>query len=293
MSTTNRSDLILPSILAEEFAKDIAGMEVLSSSGVFSVNPGLQAGSSEVGNNITVPYFESIGKAQQVAVGGALTPKKLSQTSETATVIHLGDAVSINGWAARAKQTGRDLYDVAREQLLAGFRAKLEDLMIDSIVARAVAASMVYDGSAATVSTTDIVEGQKVFGDELASNGGIRMWIMNSKPYWDLASLVDTTNRPLMVNVPGEELARFGGKPVMMSDRASYLVSGSSPQAYYTIGAKASAGAVWFNGNVTIESDRDILSDDDVLAYHVYLAVHTYSCMPGGTKCGVGGFKSR
>ena len=220
MSTTQRSDLILPSVLAEEFSKGIAGMEVLNGSGVFTVNPGLQAGSTEVGNDVTVPYFESIGKAQQVPVGGALSPKKLSMSSESATVVHLGDAVSVNGWAARAKQTGRDLYDIAREQLLAGFRAKLEDLMIDSLVARAVAKSMIYDGSGATVSTTDIVEGQKVFGDELASNGGIRLWVMNSKPYWDLASLVDTTNRPLMVNVPGEELARFGGKPVMMSDRA-------------------------------------------------------------------------
>ncbi len=293
MSTTQRSDLILPSILAEEFSKGIAGMQPLQGSGVFTVNPGLQAGQSEVGNDVTVPYFESIGKAQQVPTGGALTPKKLSMSSESATVIHLGDAVSVNGWAARAKQTGRDQYDIAREQLLAGFRAKLEDLMIDSLVARAVAKSMIYDGSGATVSTTDIVEGQKVFGDELASNGGIRLWVMNSKPYWDLASLVDTTNRPLMVNVPGEELARFGGKPVMMSDRSSYLVPASSPQAYYTIGAKQNAGAVWFNGNVTIEGDRDILSDDDVLAYHVYLVVHTYGCMPGGTKCGVGGFKSR
>lgn len=293
MSTTQRSDLVLPSILAEEFSKGIAGMEVLNGSGVFTVNPGLQAGSTEVGNNVTVPYFESIGKAQSVPAGGALTPKKLTMSSETATVLHVGDAVSVNGWARKAKQTGRDPYEVAVEQLLAGFQAKLEDVMIDSLVARAVAASMIYDGSAAIVSSTCLAEGQKVFGDELMSNGGIRLWVMNSKPYWDLATLADSTGRPLMVQVPGEELQRLGGKPVMLSDRSGYLVSGSSPQAYYTIGAKQNAGAVWFNGDVSIEMDKDILADDVVMAYHVYLVVHTYSVMPGGTKAGVGGFKSR
>lgn len=293
MSTTQRSDLVLPSILAEEFSKGIAGMEVLNGSGVFTVNPGLQAGSTEVGNNVTVPYFESIGKAQSVPAGGALTPKKLTMSSETATVLHVGDAVSVNGWARKAKQTGRDLYEVAVEQLLAGFQAKLEDVMIDSLVARAVAASMIYDGSAAIVSSTCLAEGQKVFGDELMSNGGIRLWVMNSKPYWDLATLADSTGRPLMVQVPGEELQRLGGKPVMLSDRSGYLVSGSSPQAYYTIGAKQNAGAVWFNGDVSIEMDKDILADDVVMAYHVYLVVHTYSVMAGGTKAGVGGFKSR
>ena len=110
MSTTQRSDLVLPSILAEEFSKGIAGMEVLNGSGVFTVNPGLQAGINEVGNNVTVPYFESIGKAQSVPAGGALTPKKLTMSSETATVLHIGDAVSVAGWAKKAKQTGRALY---------------------------------------------------------------------------------------------------------------------------------------------------------------------------------------
>jgi hypothetical protein len=125
------------------------------------------------------------------------------------------------------------------------------------------------------------------------SNGGIRLWVMNSKPYWDLAGLSDSTGRPLMVQVPGEELLRLGGKPVMLSDRSGYLVPSTSPQQYYTLGAKKDAGAMWFNGDVSIEMDKDILADDTVLAYHVYLVVHTYSVMPGGTKAGVGGFKSR
>ncbi len=292
MATTQRDDLILPTILAEEFSKGIAGMEVFNGTGVFTVNPGLQAGIKNVGNDVTVPIFDSIGKAQQVPKGGALAPKKLTMSDETGEVIHLGDAVSISGWAARAKQTGRSLYDVAREQLVAGFYAKLEDVMVDRMIARAVAASMVYDGSADTFKVPAIVGLQKKFGDELAARGGLRMWGMQSKPYWDAAQLADSTGRPLLMQTAGEELQRLGGKPVMMSDRPSLLVPSTSPQQYYTLAAKAGAGAVWFNEGVVIEGDRDSLADDDLLIYHVYLVVHCYSVMPGGTKAGVAAAKS-
>jgi len=293
MTTTQRSDVIYPSVLADEFSKGIAGLNVFNGSGVFTVNPGLQAGPKAVGNDVTVPYFESIGKAQQIPAGGALTPKKLTMSSETATVLHVGDAVSTSGWAARAKATGRDLYEVAREQLLAGFAATVEDLMVDRLITRAVAASMVYDGSAATFAVADIVGTQQKFGDELASSGGIRMWAMQSKPYWDAAQLADTTNRPLLVNVAGEDLARMGGKPVMLSDRSSLLVPSTSPQQYYTVAAKAGAGAIWYDTSVTIESDRDSLADNDLLIYHVYLVVHAYGTMAGGTKAGVAACKTR
>lgn len=292
MSTTQRSDLVLPTVLAEEMSKGIAGMEVFYGSGVFTVNPGLQAGSEQVGNDVVVPYFESIGKAQQVPAGGALTPKKLTMTSETGSVVHIGDAVSTSGWAQRAKSQGRDINEVAAEQLLAGFRAKVEDLMVDSLVTRAVAASMVHDGSAGTFDVTSIVNTQRKFADELASMGGIRLWAMSSKPYWDAASLSDSTGRPLLVNVAGEELMRLGGKPVMMSDRSTMQVASTSPQQYYTIAAKAGAGAIWFNENVVIESDRDSLADANFVIYHVYLVVHTYSVMNGGTKAGVASVKT-
>ena len=292
MSTTQRSDLILPDVLAEEFSKGIAGMNALYGSGVFTLNPGLQAGKDQEGQDVTVPYFESIGKAQQVPVSGALTPKKLTMSSETATVIHLGDAVSTSGWAKRAKSQGRDVNEVAAEQLVAGFKAKVDDLMADSLIARGVSSSMLVDGSGHTFGVSDIVDTQKKFGDELASNGGIRLWVMQSKPYWDAATLSDSTGRPLLVPVAGDDLMRIGNKPVMMSDRATYLVPSTSPSQYYTVAAKAGAGAIWFNENVQIEMDRDSLADADLLIYHVYLVVHTYSVLNGGTKAGVAAVKT-
>lgn len=285
--STQTTDLIVPSVLAEEFAKGIAGANVLDGTGIFTVNPGFQGGKEQVGNDITVPYFESLGKAQQIPRRGALTPKTLEMSDETAICIHIGDAVSISGWAARAKFLGRDLHEVAAEMLVAGFKAKIEDLCMDALIARAIAASMVYDGSAGIFNRAAIVGLQQKFGDELAQGGGLAGWAMQSKPYWDAANISDSTGRPLLTESPGEALLRMGGKPVMMSDRASLLVPTTTPQQYYTVGAKKGAGAIWFNEGIKIEGDRDMLADDDLLAYHVYLVVHVYGTMAAGTKAGV------
>ena len=290
MPTTARSDLILPDILAEEVIKGFSGMNALDGSGVVTMNPGLQAGPSEVGNTVTVPFFDSIGEAEEVTENGALTPVKMTQSSETATVVRFGKAVSIGGLAKRAKATGRDPYQIASAAVLEMIRRKVDSLAIDRLVSRAVAASLIYDGSAATASVTDIIQALKGFGDELDASE-LALWIMQSKPYWDAASLADSTGRALFVPAQGERLATISGAPVRMSNKSNLLV-GTTPAQYYSLACKRGAVAVWFNENVSIEVERDALADTDILVVNAYAVVHAYSAMPNGTKPGVSGFKS-
>ena len=290
MPTTARSDLILPDILAEEVIKGFTGMNALDGTGVVTMNPGLQAGPSEVGNTVTVPFFDSIGEAEEVTENGALTPVKMTQSSETATVVRFGKAVSIGGLAKRAKDTGKDPYQIASAAILEMIRRKVDSLAIDRLVSRAVSASLVYDGSADTASVTDIIRALKGFGDELDSNE-LALWIMNSKPYWDAASLADSTGRALFVPAQGERLAMISGAPVRMSNKSNLLV-GTTPAQYYSLACKRGAVACWFNENISIEVERDALADTDILVVNGYAVVHAYSTMPGGTKPGVSGFKS-
>ena len=63
------------------------GMNIFGGSRAVVINPTLQNGRARVGANITVP-FDSIGKAQVIPEGGALTPKRLTQSSESGEVIH-------------------------------------------------------------------------------------------------------------------------------------------------------------------------------------------------------------
>lgn len=293
MASTSRSDLINPDILAEEVAKGFAGMNALDGTGVVTVNPGLAAGSDDVGNPRTIPYFESIGEAEEVAEGGALSPVKMTMSSEQGTVVRFGKAVSIGGLARRAKGYGRDIYEVARDAILRMISRKLDGLALDRLVARAVAGSMVYDGSSGTVSPTSIVGTYKLFGDEIAGAGDIALWVMPSKVLWDTASISDSTGRSLYTPAVGDRLATLNGVQTRMSDKSNLLVSSTNPQQYYSLLCKRGAVAAWINESVTIEMERDSLADADIMVVNAYAVVHAYGVMAEGTKPGVAAMKTR
>lgn len=290
MSTTQRSNLIYPTVLQEEVVKGIAGMQIFGGSRAVVLNPSLQNGRNRVGADVTVPYFDSIGKAQLIPDGGAVTPKRLAMSSESAVVIHLGDAVSINTLAGMATQ-GRDPYQVARDMLLAGLAAKLEDIIVQRLAARAVSASMVYDGSSGNVSVAAINGTMQKFGDELVKPAPA-LWFAKSNVMWDISGLSDAMGRPLYVQNTSGIPSMLGPVPLVMSDKPD-LVLGTSPETYYTMLVKEGAVAVWMDPAVTIEEDRDSLADDDLLVMHAYMLVHAYGCMAGGTKAGVAAMKTR
>lgn len=289
---TQRSDLINPTILAEEVVKGFTGKLLLNGTGAVRMNPGLQAGRREVNNTVTVPYFEDIGEAEVVPENGAGSLDNLTQSSETATVVRFFKGVSMTMLAQLAHDSGRDLMDVAQEQLLRAFARGLDTLCLQRAVARATAASMEYDGTAANVSPTAIVETLKLFGEDLDDDDGLAIWGMNSKVYWDAASLADTTGRTLFVPAQGERLARIGGVQVRMTNKADMIVAGS-PTTYKSPLIKKSAIAVWYNENIRFDVERDPTADVDMLMGNMYCVVHAYGTMPGGTHAGVAVMKTR
>ena len=150
--------MILPDILAEEVMKGFTGNLLMSGTGAIVMNPGLQATVEDVGNTVTVPYFEDIGEAEQVPENGAGSLDNLTQSSETATVVRFFKGVSMTMLAQIAKNQGRDLMDVAVEKLRLAFVRGLDTLCLSRALSRAASASMEHDGTAANVSTTSIVE---------------------------------------------------------------------------------------------------------------------------------------
>jgi hypothetical protein len=187
MSTTNRSDLVLPSVLAEDILKGFSGKLTMRESGAMVVMMGLDAGAQHVGNTVTVPYYEDGGEAQEVAENAAGSLEKVTQSSETATVVRMFKGFSVTSLAQAAKASGKDPYDVARDMIQTAFARKVDSYGIARAIARATSASMEYDGTAANISTTAIVETLKLFGEEL-DDAQLAMWAMNAKPYWDAGS---------------------------------------------------------------------------------------------------------
>jgi hypothetical protein len=292
MPNTQRSDLILPTILAEDVMKGFSGKVVLANSGAILVRPGLQAGSpDEVGNTVTVPYFEDVGEAQIITENAAGSLEKLTTSSETSTIVRLFKAISMTALARMAKTTGRDIYEVAREKIQEAFARAIDTLAYTRGLARAASASMEYDGTAGNVSPTAIVETLKLFGEEL-DNESLAVWAINPKPYWDAATLADSTGRTLFTGVQGERLTQLGGAPVRMTAKSDMVVAGS-PTTYKSLLSKRGALVAWMNDAPKVDIERDPTADVDMLIANMYAVVHAYGTMPGGTKCGVAVMKTR
>lgn len=292
MATTQRSDLILPDILAEEVMKGFTGKLLMSGTGAIVMNPGLQASSDSVGNTVTVPYFEDVGEAEIVPEGGAGTLDKLTQSSETATVVRLFKGISMTRLARIAKTSGRDIYEVGAEVIRVAFVRAIDTLALQRALAAATAGSMEYDGTSANVTATAIVETLKLFGEDLDDDNALAVWGMNPKVYWDAASLADTTGRTLFTPAQGERLARVGGVQVRMTGKTDMIVAGS-PTTYKSPLIKQGAIAAWTTDMPVIDIERDPTADVDMVIANMYVVIHAYSAMPGSTRPGVAVMKTR
>lgn len=292
MATTARSDLILSDIIAEEVMKGFSGKLALAGTGAVLVNPTLSIGEGMVNNTITIPYIEDGGEAQTLAAENAAgSLDKITMSSETGTVVRFFKGFAMSYLSQVAKSYGRDVNEVAAEQLQLAFARAIDTLAVQRAAARATAASMEYDGTAATISTAAIVETLKLFGEEL-DDSQLAVWAVNPKPYWDAAQLADSTGRTLYTDVQGGRLTQLGGAPVRMTAKSDLVVAGS-PTTYKSLLAKRGSILAWINPSVKVDYERDPTADVDMVIGNMYAVVHAYSVMPGGTKAGVAVLKTR
>lgn len=291
MPTTFRSDLILPDIIAEEVMKGFAGKLALANTGAIVVNPTLAVGAGMVNNTITIPYVNDGGEAQVITESTAGALDKLTMSSQTGTVVRLFKGYAMSYLSELAKSYGKDVNEIAAMQLQLAFARALDTLATSRALARAAAASMEYDGTAANISTTAIVETLKLFGEEL-DDSQLAVWAINPKPYWDAATLADSTGRTLYTDVQGGRVTQLGGAPVRMTAKSDLVVAGS-PVTYKSLLAKRGALLAWVNPAVKVDLDRDATADVDLVIGNMYVVCEAYEVMPDGTKPGVAVLKSR
>ena len=284
MSVTRKSDLIIPEVLAEGMPGVFAGMNLLAGSGAVIVNPTLRATKAQVGDQVKIPRFNTIGEMQDISEGGAAEIQSLSQGSELATVEHSAIAIGVGEWAQIA--AADDPYAEARRQIMIAVQRKLDA----KLIAKARATSLIlnrYDNADASLNGTlnyDMgADAMDLFGDE-NEEGDFVLWGMHSRTKTNLRKTKDSTGRSLLSDQQGS-LSRFMGIPITQSDKLT--ASSDSPPKYETLLAKRGALAAWINPNMGIQEDRDILADDTVMAFHIYYCVHLYTRTYNGTRCGV------
>lgn len=186
---------------------------------------------SFIGNEITVPYFGTIGEFVDNADGSSVTPVTISQTHEKATITRSSMAFEVSRWS-RHSSADVDPYEEAARQILDAASREMDKRIIAAAMGTPLVHA-VYSASVPQLLNFDVVaDARAIWGDEGEDVAGM---VCHSRTVNDLRKLKDSAGRPLLLDSQRDfEPARFCGLPIIQTDRAP--LTGSS------MGAVTSAG---------------------------------------------------
>lgn len=301
MAFTKRSDIIFVDQLQEAVQAAFPGRVALYGTGAAVLNTTLPS----IGNNgaklkggdtIRVPYWNAIGEFEDPPEGGALTPQKVSESSETSTVVWSGSAGEIGNWAQITAQFSDPYAELARQILATWIRRIDKGLIVKAATTTLLNDISGLSGGASQISWDEVVNTRGLFQDE---QDGIALMVVHSKVYQDMFKLKTTTGLPLLIEptvIYGDKdangskddgsisvLPRFAGIPVRVSNRIAQPSAG----VYDNLICKVGSLAAWVNSSPEIKADEDILANSEITALHTYHVEHLYKRLPGSTLPGV------
>jgi len=208
---------VLEDTVRGEFAGKNAMMDSpLVSGGAVVLSDSMPGGDpSQIGNQITVPYFGTIGEFADNPEDTAVTPTLLKMTNEKATVGRSSLAFEVTRWARESGPS--DPYTEASRQIQEAARREMDRLMVTA----AAATTLVRDQYSATVPVyldwDFIVDGRALIGDESNDVAGM---VVHSRVEAGLHKLRDAIGRPLLIDgMQNGGVTKFCGIPLHVSDR--------------------------------------------------------------------------
>ena len=243
MTITTKDDMLSPQILVDVIRGEFRGKNAfmgstLVSSGAVSVNGSMpKGGQGAIGKLIDVPYFGTIGEFADNPDGSSVTPQKLGQVMEQATIARSSLAVETSVWAQGVGQVDPALGDPYQEGAMQARAAAVRE-MDKQIISKIAATPLVMAKYSATVPSyldwDAIIDATSLWGDE---GEDIVAMVTHSRAIADLAKLRDSTGRPLLLQsmTEGSRMIRqFNGVPLIVSDR--------TPLTGSTMGTVTSSG---------------------------------------------------
>lgn len=236
MPKTTKSDVLIPELLTEAvqgvFAQKNALMgSMLAATGAAVISGDFGGGPNDVGNEVTVPYFGTIGDFVPNTEGNAAQVNKIMQTSEKAAVSRDSLGFEVTRWARNSM--GGDAYDEAARQIEVSAQRAMDRRLTTAAVAPGGLLQALYSTTTPQLMNYDVMVDAKMrWGDE---QDNIVAMMVHSKTHADLLKLRTTTGMPLLTMPTTDgEVPRFLGVPVGVSD--ALPLTGSS------MGAVASTG---------------------------------------------------
>jgi hypothetical protein len=236
MARTLKTDVLIPEVFTEAvqgaFSQRTVLMDsVLAATGAAVIQGDFGGGPNDVGNEITVPYFGTIGEFVANSEGNAAQLNKIMQTFEKATVTRDSLGFEVTRWAQNSM--GGDAYEEAARQITISARRAMDRRLITAAVAPGGIVQALYSSGSPQLMNYDVMVDAKLrWGDE---QDGIVAMVVHSKTHADLLKLRLTTGAPMLADpIKDGEVGRFLGVPVAVSD--------ALPLTGSTMGAVVAAG---------------------------------------------------
>ena len=248
MATTKLSNLLNPQVVAEYIDAKLVDKIKLSPLAV--VGTELQG---RPGNTLTVPVWQYIGSAQDLAEGVADVPVVLNSDSETVTVKKVSKAVEVTDEAILSG-AGSVESEIA-DQLLLSIADKVEKDCYTALES----ATLKHT---ATVSTSAIADAIGLFGEDLDEE--MRVFI-NPQEYASIRKGAEF--------VPSSNVNGAIGGSIGYIYNAAVVVSNRVPKGKAYI-VKPGALGIELKRDTNVESDRDILKKTNVYAVDKHYAAY-------------------
>lgn len=234
MAQTTKTDMFDVQILMDTLRGMARGKNafmgsVLTSSGAVVVSGTMpEGGQNAIGKTIDIPYFGWIGEfVDNNTDGSAVTPSKIGQGSEQASIARKSLAAEITRWAqgigAVMPGSDSDPYEEAARQIMVSATRAMDSVMLTECATTPLVIDQ-YSSSTATARYLDwtlINRATALFADETDSIVGMAI---HSRSRADMAGLLDSKGHPLLLvnQTQGQQQAdRFNGIPLVVSDRNS------------------------------------------------------------------------
>lgn len=243
MASTTKDDMLDPQILVDAVQAEFKGKTAfvgsgLASSGAVMVEGTMpKSGAGAIGKTVDIPYFGTIGAFASNPDGSSVTPTKLGQTSEQATVTRESLAVETSVWAQGVGKVGDgalgDPYAEGARQAMVQATLAMDRQIVTEFATTPLVKDDYVSGSPVFISYQGMTRARTLWGD---SQDGIVAMVTHSQAEADLANYSDTQGRPLLTDmVDGVTgLKKFNGIPLVISDRGP--LTGSTMGAVNSVG---------------------------------------------------------
>lgn len=280
MSFITASDVISPELLLEAIKGAFADATVMANTGVAMFKTGMPAGRAELGQQVKIPYFDTVGEMEDLVDGQNATIRGLSMSQELATVKHSAIALEAT-WFAQ-KSASDDPYQEGGRQVVIAAQRRADKALLDEAINDTNALEFDAWTSNQSIFDWDVaVDARELWGDE---DQDIAALVMHSKTRSRLLKIKDSTGRPLYTMGTEGQLDRYCGLPVFVTNRLK--PTADAIPKYTTLMLKRSSMIFWA-GDMNLRTGQQVLSDSDLMALHMYWASKAYKRHPMGTKSGI------